>query len=193
MAVNETSVCNLALALLGQATIMSLNDESQAARFCSRLYAQTRDEVLQAHRWNFALKRATLAKLSDGQESEWAYAYQLPVDVLRVLELNGHAESDRFFEIEGRRLLTDEVQAVIRYIRQVTDAVYFTPLFVEALSVKLASKLALPLMGSRTMADELAATYERVIGPKARRMDAVEGNPRRHPAWMQSDLVKARY
>ena len=194
MAADETAICNLALGMLGQGTIMSLSDESQAARFCKRFYAQTRDEVLQGHAWNFAMRRVVLSRLVDGGEGTWAHAYQLPVNCLRVLELNGSDEFTRaeLFEIEGRTLRTDEESAEIRYLSKAVEASAYAPLFVEALAVKLAMRLAQPLTGSRSQAGELLTEYERITGPKARRADACEGRPKRRVPWVESDLVRAR-
>jgi len=195
MAADETSICNLALGLLGQSQIMSLDDASQAARFCKRFYSQSRDEVLQAHPWNFAMRRMTLSQLSTPPSSGWAAQYQLPTDCLRVTQMNGMSPSERpgLFSIEGRALLTDADVADIRYIARVEDANFFSPLFIEALSVKLGMRLCQPLTGNRSQAGDLLSEYERITGPKARRTDAFEGHSPRLQPWVLSDLVRARY
>ena len=194
MASDETTICNLALAHLGQSQIMSLDDESQAARFCKRFYAQTRDEVVQSHQWNFALKRTTLPQLATAPLSGWALQYELPVDFLRLVQLNGYEwwQREKRWEIEGRALLTDETTAAVRYLARVEDANFFTPLFVDALAMKLAARLAKPLTGSASAEADFLGRYEKITGPLARRMDAVEGRPKRKPAWVQSDLVTSR-
>lgn len=191
---DETSICNLALARLSETAVMSLDDETQAARYCKRFYAQTRDAVLQSHAWNFALARVLLTRLAEEPASGWAHQYALPVDCLRILQVNGYEWHQRqgLFETEGRALLTDAEVANVRYIRQVTDATLFTPLFIEALAVKLASQLAQPLTGSRELPTQLLTEYERIIGPKARRLDAFEGKPKAKLPWVTSALVAAR-
>jgi len=195
MAADETFICNQALGLLGSSKIMSLDDESKEARFCVRFYEQTRDEVIAGHRWNFAIQRAELSRLAEAPVSEWEYHYQLPSDCLRVLQLNGFDEMENAsrFVIEGRKLLTDDDRAVIRYLWGVTDVTLYPPLFIEALAVRLASKLAHPLTGSRSMPQELHQEYLRVTGPKARRTDAFEGQPKTKPAWVTSPLVRSRF
>lgn len=195
MAADETFICNQALGLLGSGKIMSLDDESKEARFCQRFYEQTRNEVIAGHRWNFAIQRAELSRLTEEPLSEWEHQYQLPTDCLRVLQLNGFAETENAsrFVIEGRRLLTDDDRAVIRYLRSVEDATLFPPLFIEALAVRLAAKLAQPLTGSRSMPGELYQEYLRVTGPKARRADAFEGQPKTKPEWVTSPLVRSRF
>lgn len=191
---DETSICNLALARLSETAIMSLDDQTQAARYCKRFYEQTRDAVLQSHAWNFAVARVLLAQLSTDPIAGWAHQYALPVDCLRILQVNGYEWHQRqgLFETEGRALLTDAEVANVRYIRQVTDANLFTPLFIEALAVKLAALLAQPLTGSRDLPTQLLSEYERITGPKARRLDAFEGRPKGKLPWVNSALVAAR-
>lgn len=190
----ETSICNSALAKLGCPQIVALTDASKHAQFCTQFYATTRDEVLAAHRWNFAMKRATLVATT-APAFEWTYAYTLPTDCLRVIQLNGYetTETRGEFSVEAGLLLTDESPAKIRYIAQITTASLFPTLFVEALATKLAANLAGPLTGSQTMAGEFMQQYEVITGPRARMCDAFESAPKRKPAWSQSDLVASRF
>jgi hypothetical protein len=192
---DETSICNLALAKLGISPIMALTDDSKQAQFCNRFYAQTRDEVLQGHRWNFAMRRAALNQLATAPQSEWASAYQLPVDCLRVVQLNGYEPNERLgeFSVEADHLLTNAEEASIRYIARVEDGSFYHPLFVHALATMLASRLAGPLTGSRNMPQELLQEYEALTGPKARMADAFEERLRRKMPWTNSDLVAARF
>lgn len=191
---DATSICNLALAQLGQSQIMSLEDASQSARFCKRFYDQTRDEVLRSHPWNFAGKRLTLSRLSDNPLFGWAFQYQLPEDFLRLLQLNAYSATEalKLYEIEGNRLLTNEGVAQVRYVSRVTDPNLFDALFVEALATKIASKLAQPLTGSRQEAVALLQAYERVVAPLARSVDAREGRSRRRLPFIESMLVQSR-
>ena len=192
---DETSICNLALAKLGISPIMALTDQSKQAQFCARFYDQTRDEVLQSHRWNFAMRRDSLNRLSTAPESEWDYAYQLPVDCLRVVQLNGYEPNERKgeFSVEADQLLTDAEEAAIRYVGRVTDGSFYHPLFVHALATMLASRLAGPLTGSRNLPSELLQEYEALTGPKARMADAFEERIVRKMPWVNSDLVAARF
>jgi hypothetical protein len=192
---DETSICNLALAKLGISPIMALTDDSKQAQFCNRFYAQTRDEVLQGHRWNFAMRRTALNLLADAPESEWNFAFQLPVDCLRVVQLNGYQTNERMgeFSVEGGKLLANAEVANIRYVARVEDGSLYHPLFVHALATMLASRLAGPLTGSRNMPTELLQEYEVITGPKARMADAFEEHFRRKMPWVRSDLVAARY
>lgn len=191
---DETSICNLALGRIGDERIMSMDDASQSARYCKLFYAQTRDEVLRSHPWNFATARKTLNALADAPEFEWSVQYQLPNDFLRLCQLNGWDawKPLDLFEIEGDRLLTNESTAQIKYIYTITDASIFDPLFIEALSLKLASKLARPLTGSQTLGDGALQEYVKLTGPLARKTDALEGRPKTKDLWVMSGLVGSR-
>lgn len=192
---DPTSITNLALAKLGISPIMALTDDSKQAQFANRFYSQTRDEVLSSHRWNFAMRRETLNRLATGPVFEWEFAYQLPVDCLRVVQLNGYEPSEEqgMFAVEADQLLTDAEDALVRYIARVEDGSFYPPLFSQALATLLASRLAGPLTGSRELPTALIQEYETLTGPKARMADVFEEQRRLKPAWVESDLVASRF
>jgi hypothetical protein len=194
MAASETDIANEALGRLGISPIMDLSDATKQAQFANRFYAQTRDEVLTSHPWSFAISRATLAQLTANPDFEWLYRYQLPTDCLRLLKLNGYevGEIRETYVVEGNTVLTDAEQAEIRYIARITDVTLFPPLFIEALAIKLASKLSAPLTGRFDQPTALMQEYDRVTGPKARLVDAFEGQRKPKPAFIESWLVRSR-
>jgi hypothetical protein len=195
MASDETTICNLALGKIGSIRIMSLDDATQPARYCKLFYAQGRDEVLRSHAWNFATQRATLSQLAAAPAFGWGYQYQLPTDCLRVLQLN--AFEDRQirppYVVEQGKLLTDQDTANILYTARVEDANLFDPLFIKALSIKIASDIVTPLTGSRAQAAELMQEFEGMLKNLAAAQDAKEDRPKRKAAWVESDLVNARF
>ena len=195
MASSEVTICNLALGKLGAGSIIAIDEESTEARVCRLHYAQTRDEVLRSHRWNFAIRPETLVQSAERPAFGWAFQYALPTDCLRVLEMNNWDMSKRTgcWEVEGQMLVTDSDVAQIRYVQRVTDCNKFDSLFVEALALRLASKINMPLNGSSGMAQALLGEYEKVTGGRARRTDAFEARSDRRPAWMYSDTVRARF
>jgi hypothetical protein len=192
---DNITICNLALGKIGASRITSLDEASQPARYCSLFYEQTRDEVLQSVTWNFAILRATLSRLVDAPAFGWAYQYQLPTDYLAVIQLNSWQayETRDLYEIEGERLLTDADSAQLRYTARIEDSEIFPPLFVEALYVKLASKLAEPLTGSTAKAQALLGEFEKLVEPLAAKANAREGRSRRKLPYVESDFVRARF
>lgn len=195
MAASETEIVNDALGRLGISPVMSLTDPTKQAQFANRFYESTRDEVLSGHPWSFATKRATLAQLAAEPEFEWLYAYQLPVDSLRLLQLNGYdlGKTADAWAIEGNKLLTDADKAEVRYIARVTDVTLFPPLFCEALSIKLAAKLCAPLTGRFDQPSALMAEYDKATGPRAKLADVFQQKVKRRLAYVDSELVKSRF
>jgi hypothetical protein len=195
MAASETTIANLALSKLGAGRIIDLDEESPEAQACRLHYAETRDEVLRSHRWNFATKPQTLVEAVGTPSFGWNHQFILPSDCLRVLEVNGWRLSQRpgHWGVEGKILLCNDPGADIRYIQRITDCNLFDSIFVEAITLKLASKIARAVNGSLEMSAAFLEEYAKLTGGLARRIDAVEANPIRRPAWQNSELVAARF
>lgn len=172
MPISNVAICNMALSLLGDSSIMSLTDNSERARQCNLRFEQIRNAVLRAHPWNFALKRAELAELETVPAFDWAKEFQLPDDCLRVTRLGTYDEE---FVIEGRKLLTDATTAKIRYIARVENPAEYDALFCEAFAARLASDLCQKISGNSSRADALWAQYERKL-QEAQGVDGQEGS-----------------
>lgn len=88
--------------------------------------------------------------------------YDLPIDFLRAIAINDKqtwgCPSD-FFEIEGRKLMTDDNKANLRYVAQIIDTTLFDPLFTNALKFRLAAEMAYPITGSMTKSQEMWTLY----------------------------------
>lgn len=176
MATSWVKICNTALSLIGKDIITDLTESSEGARYCNLFYEMVRDEVLRAHAWGCAKYRTALALSADyTPPSDYDYAYALPSNpyCLRVLHL-GNATDALDYRIEGRYLLTNESEAVILFIKRVTDPNELDVLCAGAIAARLAVDLALPLTGSRTMAESMWALYEKKLS-EARMIDNREG------------------
>jgi len=168
----QTSICNLALRAVGAARITSINDSVESARVLNDVYTLIREEVLSAHPWNFALRRASLTQLDETPEFDYDYAYQLPTGCLRVIKMSvDNAE----FKIEEDKLLTDETSAKILYITNVTSSADFSPAFVSAFAARLAAEIAYPLTNSQTLADSKYSEYLKKL-KTAKSIDGQEGS-----------------
>lgn len=186
----DTDICNLALSRIGHYDLLSSLDEaSKAAKLCKINYAPTRDAVLRAHPWNFAIKRVTLASDDAVIPFEYAYRFPLPSDCLKVVRTNLDAEGcPADYRIEGRALLTDESVVSIEYIAQVTDVTLYDALFVDLLAQRLAMELVIPMTDNATAYKTLADVYQAKL-TEARSTDAQEGTPR---DFVFDDWLRAR-
>ena len=174
----EVSICSNALRRLGDDPITSLTDDTERARLCNSFYEDSRDAVLRSHPWNFAITRASLAKLSTAPAYGFANQFALPTNpyCLRVL---GMEYEDYIFKVEnvathGRVLLTDESTANIIYVARITDTVLFDPMFVDVLTQKLAVDLAYPVTNSTTLQTQMQKVFEKKLS-EARSIDGQEG------------------
>lgn len=154
---SAVGICNLALAHLGDAAIVSSIDPpegSAQADHCAMFYPIARDTMLEIIPWSFSTKRITGAALVCDRE-EWGFAYAVPNKALRVLGVYSPGartedESAPFIQelnvSDTEVIYTDVEGAIIQYAVSVTDTGKFSPLFVQTLAWHLASMLAGPVV-----------------------------------------------
>ena len=170
MATSVVQIVNNALIKIGASAILTLTENSEAARAANLIYEQVRDASIRDHVWNFAIRRVELAQNSTAPAFEFSYQYNLPSDCLRVLQME---DMGMYYKIEGGKLLTDEGTAKILYLSRVEDVNLFDALFVEALSARIAAELSVTLSESNTLYSNMMEMYQRKIAD-ARSMDAQE-------------------
>ena len=171
---SEVTIANAALHQIGANQILSLTEDSKAARIINDRYPVIRDAVFRAHPWNSLIQRVSLAPDTDTQAYEFAHQFTLPTDpfCLRVLGLDN---PDIIYKIEGRKLLSDESEIKMIYTGRVTDTSLYDVLLTETISAALAHDIAYPLVGSTSLANTLYAKYETKL-KEARFIDATEDN-----------------
>ena len=198
MAVSNVEICNIALTALGANNITALTENTEEARKCNVLFANLRDEMIESHLWNFAIKRTGDLALS-GTSPLWEYnnKFALPVDCLRVLKTNFEKpiqstsrRNDRVWKIEGRFLYTDEGNVKIQYIGNVIDPTQQLRAFQTALAARLEAELAFSILQSASIAESKWKLYEMKLRV-AKSVDAQEGTPddQMDDEWMDSRYV----
>lgn len=191
-------IANAALTKLGSARITSLADDVKAAREVNARFTALRDDELRAHRWQFAIKRTSLAALSDAPAYGWTYQYALPSDCLRVDQINDEfpaAVMDNYISrevgdwvIEGNKILTDIAAPLkLRYLSRVEDPNEWDVSFREALACRIAAELCEALTQSAQKRQLAWQEYQEAI-KRAVRSNAIERAPVTYPddAWMIS-------
>lgn len=145
----------MALTRLGQARISSMTQQNNLGAELSTLYYEsTRDELLSAYEWPFAIKRANISLSGENNLSVFAYMYNLPNDNLRILTLlnsEDYSEIDDPWELEGQKLLTDINPGYIKYIQKITNPTYFPQVFVEPLYLRMATKMCVKMTQDQTL------------------------------------------
>ena len=172
---SEVDICNSALNMIGASNIISLTEDSRAARVCNQRYEFVRDAVFRAHPWNCLITRGEVAADATAPAFEFEYAHTLPTDpyCLRVLRPQ---DPDSVFKIEGRKLLANSTPFKFIYISRVTDPNEYDQLLIEALAARLAADISYALVNSATLTQNLFAIYEAKLS-EARFVDATEGTP----------------
>lgn len=165
----EVDIANLALSHLGAQRIASLSDTSKNAIACRLHYDVVRDSLLRTRLWKFATIPVALSKLSDAPLFGWSNAFSLPHDFLRISTFNGFEVDLRAteFRIEGLTLLTDADAANISYVQRGVSADRFDANFIEVLSYRLASAIAMEITQSqelRNLMEGMAAEKQKKAG-----------------------------
>lgn len=184
---NYVEIANAALDTVGEGQIMSLDDNTAAARKAKlHIYDAVR-EVLASGLWKAARFPSVLSELSPAPEFGWAHRYQLPGDYIRFVTLNDIDPNDvmpPLLEVRGKELFTDETTANLVYIgdlnAQGRDINAAGPLLAELFALKLATKLSWAFQQSRTLREALLLEYHGNGGSggklgKALAQDAREG------------------
>jgi hypothetical protein len=172
------SICNSALQKLGASKIQSLDDASVNARALGVAYESTRDALLRAHPWNFAIQRFQLAADATPPAFGKKNSVTLPTGWLRVLPPDPWMDlNSRDWIIEGGKLLTDDSMPLdLRCVMLVEDANLMDPAFREALASRLAIDLCEALTQSNTKKEAASQDYKNAIG-EAKKANAIEQVP----------------
>ena len=175
---SEVDICNIALYRVGAERISSLSDNNKRAKICNDIYSFERDLLLREHPWNFATKRVSLAKTANTPEFGYDSEFQLPSDYVRVIDTE-YGDFETFeYRVEGDKFLCDENSVKIEYVYQVTNTSLYDAKFTEALSLRIASRLAYSMVNSSTLQQQIFGEADLALRD-ARLFDAQEGSPRK--------------
>jgi hypothetical protein len=192
---SKTDIANQALSRIGAKTIMDLDDTtSTSARVVKNVFEQSVREVGRFHDWNCLMERSNLAQLSTPPAFGWEYQYQLPTNCLKLCTVNGYeiGDNEDAYDVEGRKILTDSDECKITYVAYKEDTGEYDPLFVEALVVYIAAKIATSIRQDENLASQLKQEFYQYALPKARKKDGNEKRQRRIDIANDSDWIRSR-
>ena len=180
---SKISICNQALLKLGANQITDIDQEGTEAAICKAFYDDTLGTVLDEYPWTFATKRYELPKSAETPPKPFSAQYLIPSNIVRIIE----ASSDPNFEktntthwvSEDGYIRSDSGSMFIRVISNVTDPNKFTPGFVRAFVLRLASEMCTAISHSRELQAQLMQEYS-VILERAVSADSQVGRPRRY-------------
>lgn len=165
---SAVEICNIALSHIGAESLVTAIDPpdgSVEAGYCATFYPIARRLALEMTTPSYAKTRVALAEV-DNTSTAWAYAYAKPADCIKPLRVLDPWDAVMFaddprvvadptergsadYEVEGDVIRTNEPDAVMIYLRDVTDTSKFSPMFTSALGMLLAGYLAGPVIKGR--------------------------------------------
>jgi len=99
-----------------------------------------------------ARKRVLMNPTDEVPAFDWGKTYQLPDDMLRLIQVGLRGRMPRY-EIEGRKLLTNEATLPLLYVFRNTDPLTYDAIFVDLLTASLCAQMAYPITKSASLAD----------------------------------------
>jgi hypothetical protein len=180
----------MALSWLGESPITSIDDETTRAHQCKINYVPTRDAVLEAHDWTFAIERFIPAQNVVPPVYGPGIAYDIPPQIIRVIacdnpnnsydypfvsKINGREQID--WQLEGDKIICSEAVIHCRGVRRIEEEGRFSPLFVQAFAAKLSFLLAQVVTSDPDIAKNVYAMYDLFIKEAVSR-DGIQGRSR---------------
>jgi hypothetical protein len=209
----QVGIYNMALAGIGVSRFVNAIDEGTVETNVLNVFWNiTRDQVLQAFPWDFAMRYVQLQTINK-QVPGWVFVYASPSDSLQnrliipywLMQVNGggfvnfwelYRSKKRipFVTVEneaagGLAIATNEQQAWLAYTARINTIQLWSPAFVNALTWLLASKIVAPLAASPTYAQTAGAAYQHAL-LEAGALSMNEGEEKPEP---ESEFIEARY
>lgn len=176
---SKMQICNIALMRLGEPVLGNLDENNKRAIALRNCYDLARDTMIQDHPWNFAMTRASLARLEEAPDFGYTYAYQLPTGCLQVHGLVGDGENvdlSLAYKVEGQHLLTNESSARILYTARIEETGTYPPRFCSALAAYLAYEISYYISKSPALREQMFKEYQKEL-MAAKGLDGQEGTP----------------
>ena len=183
---SKISICNLALAAIGEDAIRDFDEGNKRARMCDVFYESTRDYVLAQFAWPFARRQTELKQLttSVNWHPDGTYVYSLPVECHQPLDLWPEGSMTNW-EVSGTELTCrlDNVDAddtvVLIYTGKEMNPTKFSSQFIYLLSIALAVRICPSLTQDKELTKTVFQQYE-MGKTEAWGTDAAIGNKQLH-------------
>lgn len=199
---SKTDIVNGAAIKLGVQRLATLAEPSELARVASAVFERVARAELRKNAWSFSLTSTSLGRLADPTGGQFAAAFGLPTDLIRLVQFNDDwtvyglsPVTDGLsqpFLIEGRTLLTNDLTVRIRYVRDLSaDTALWDPAFVEAFTCRLAVEMGSTLTKDKQKVRDAQEDYRMALA-EAKRTNGIELPPTERPdsAWVVSRFAR---
>lgn len=174
---SDIDLCSWALLKIGAKRISSFADGTTEAAVAAGIYPLVRDRLLADHPWNFAIRVRALAEALEAPAADWAAAYPLPADCLRVLSAGTGGRSRGLdYAVVGRAIHAAGGGATLAYIARASETDWPT-YFADAVAARLAAEFVIPLTDQTSRWEDLARLAEAALR-RARLIDAQAETPK---------------
>ena len=195
MAISKTGIANLALSRIGEGAIESIDDSGdEVARKIKTVFEHSVRHQSRMSLWQFLKARAVLTQNATAPAFGYSYSYNLPEDFIRMISVNDLDAWDKedWYELESGKLLLDQDSAKIVYVKYIEDTNKYDSLFVEALSVLIASKLAVIIRQDENLSVALLQEWKQSALPDAVVADGNEQIHRAKKPTLNSEWIASR-
>ncbi len=193
MPTSDTDLANRAIRLLKGGRITSLTDGSNNANALIDVYDGELEALLRAHKWNFAKKFVTLARLVTVPAFKYDFAYKLPSDWIRTISVHDNDAGTGVVDFEEAEiedvgaLFCSIEQVFLKYVYLVTDPNRMPPDVQTAFVYALAAAVpGISNIGAAAWKELKTDAKDKMV--KAKSSDALGQPPGRRPAgsWVSS-------
>ena len=146
----KVDIANQALSLIGADSITSFEENTSTARRMKTVYDTSRKALLRLHPFQCSTKRIQLNPISKQPEFGYTYQFQLPDDLIRIINTNTEE-----YSVETDKLLSDQQTLNLVYVFDNKNEETFDSLFTECLVLYLASKISKAITGNQGNSDSL--------------------------------------
>jgi len=176
-----TALCNLALDHLGEPYLSNYATDTGTTADAVRLHLTPAiSSALEAHDWQFATLRATLASGTGSPPTVpgWATPFNLPTDTQRItrVELANDLALPNDYHLQGTWLYLKPAGAAaptVEYIWAAVPVTRWPALFCDAVAFLLASRLAPKLLNDGGASNGFLEKYAAIMA-QARQKDAID-------------------
>lgn len=149
---NRTSIINTVLMRLGAQGINFAFQNTPGAQLAEAAYDRSLDYCLSLYPWPFAVRYAVLAQSADTPPFGYRYAYALPSDCLRVLDVRSHGNHAEVpsclykypgprYSVVGQEIYTDMDSLALRYVSN-DRGMSVSESFADALAWRIAFEIS---------------------------------------------------
>ena len=147
MTTTEFTICNKALALLGQSSISDFTTDDKAVK-CGALYPTYSQFLLSMYNWHFARKKSGSLSSTTAPTFGYTYAFTMPTDTLNIVNVYNSTDKQvapqSRYERFGAVLHTEFTPAYLDYTYDIDEDLW-PSWYQEFVATALASRFAVSI------------------------------------------------